>query len=120
MKHVYVAHPFRGKTGGPDEVKRNVESATLICRKISQANPDILIFSPIHAFSFMTVSDPQERVLNQCVEMVKTVDEVWVYGDRRNSEGCMMEISAAKEAGVPVLFREAEDVQSVQVEKGRG
>lgn len=104
MRKIYITHPFRGKTGSPEEVKRNIESVTRICRQISQENMDALIMSPVHAFSFMTAEDPQDWVLKQCVEMLKSCDEVWVFGDWRNSEGCLMEISAAKEAGIPVVF----------------
>ena len=52
MKSIYVAHPLRG------DVQRNKNAVTDICQNIKAIYPDMLILSPIHAFSFEDVNGP--------------------------------------------------------------
>ncbi len=61
--------------------------------------------SPVHAFGFLKDEVPEERelALKLCRELVKGCDQVWLFGDWEKSEGCMIEIQAAEETGVPVV-----------------
>jgi hypothetical protein len=54
-------------------------------------------------FSFIPCFD-EKRALSMCMEMIHLVDEVWVFGDYKRSEGCRMEINAATEWGIPVHY----------------
>lgn len=88
MKKVYIAHPLRGA-----EREKNVEEVTRICQKITELFPDVLPISPIHSFSFLDDcgAEGEKKALELCLEMVKTCDELWLFGDWRNSEGCVAE-----------------------------
>jgi hypothetical protein len=95
-KKIYVSHPYRGKTGTIQEVKKNVNEITEICRELLLNRNDIIIISPVHMYSFMTYSDDQELVLEKCSELLLMCDEIWLYGEWKNSEGCVYEEQLAK------------------------
>ena len=99
MKKVYIIHPFQGK-------EENLEKIGQICRAI--ANMGFLPVSPVHVFSFLDDSIPEERkqALKLCQELVKVCDQAWLFGDWEKSEGCKIEIQAAEETGVPVVDME--------------
>lgn len=104
MIAVYVAHPLRGRDADPAEIEANIAKVTEICERIREVNPDLLILSPIHAFGFVDPLGPQEWVLEQCRGLLACADELWVFGDWQNSEGCRMEVEHAKVLGIPVLY----------------
>ncbi len=106
MKKIYVAHPLRGDTRNIGEIARNINRITHICTSISKNHPDILILSPIHAFSFISSLGPQDWVLSQCRTLLELADELWVFGDWQKSEGCRMEVEHARKLGITVLFKE--------------
>ena len=97
MKSIYVAHPLRG------DVQRNKNAVTDICQNIKAIYPDMLILSPIHAFSFEDVNGPQDWVLGQCLRLIEKADELWLFGDWRNSSGCVMESVYARRIGKRVV-----------------
>ena len=110
MKKVYIAHPLRGaEQTEMDVIAGNIAHVDDVCRKIAEERPDVLILSPIHAFCFVSPLGPQDWVLDQCRHLLNVADEVWVYGDHRNSEGCRMEIEHAQSLGIPV-FDKSEDL----------
>lgn len=105
MKKIYVAHPLRGD--GPADIatiSKNISAVDEICRGIRIAYPDVLILSPIHAFSFETALTDQTWALAQCAELLTMVDELWVYGDWERSEGCTMEVARACEMGLTIVY----------------
>ena len=106
MKKIYVAHPLRGDTRNIGEIARNINRITHICTSISKSHPDILILSPIHAFSFISSLGPQDWVLSQCRALLKLADELWVFGNWQESEDCQMEVEHARRLGLKVVFKE--------------
>lgn len=96
-KIIYVAHPLRGN------VEENVKKATLICKELAQYGA-VIPFSPLHAFNFMDVSGDQDLVMRYCLTLLSKVDELWVYGNWKESIGCRMEIAFAEGQGIPILF----------------
>ena len=106
MKRIYIAHPLRGGGRDPNEIEANVARVTEIMRSLAAEAPDMLLFSPIHAFGYLDPLWPQDWVLRQCLEMVSLCDELWVYGPWHKSEGCRMEVERARAQGKPVLFKE--------------
>lgn len=106
MKKIYIAHPLRG--GGRDiaKIHKNEESIRDIMFRLAAEEPDMLLFSPIHAFGYLDPLGPEEWVLKQCLEMVEVCDELWVYGDWQNSVGCRMEIERAHAMDKPIFFKE--------------
>ncbi len=88
MKKVYIAHPLRGENRD-----KNVAEVTKICKKITELFPDVLPVSPIHAFSFLDNcgEDGEKKALELCLEMVKSCDELWLFGEWKQSLGCTEE-----------------------------
>ena len=101
---IYVAHPLQGRTGSPEEVKRNTASVTSICQQLVQTFPEHLFLSPIHAFSFLDPHGEQSTPLALCKRMLRFCDALWVFGDFLGSDGCMQEIRWAVKAGIPVYI----------------
>lgn len=101
LKKVYISHPF----GNSPE--RNMEEVNDICRRISFLMPDVVPVSPLNMFSFLNDSNSNERkkALEYCLEILKVCDEVWVFGDWEESEGCRLEVEAAREIGKVICCR---------------
>ena len=97
LKSVYIAHPLRGNIQG------NIEKVTSICKSII-ANGEVVPFSPIHAFGFMSVDGDQSQVMGYCLELLSKVDELWVFGDWSESEGCYTEVAFAFHNKIPIQF----------------
>lgn len=95
MKKIYVAHPFAGK-------RQNMQAITHICRNL--VNLGVLPISPCHAFSFMNdkVTEDRKRALEFCEEMVELADEIWMFGEWKNSEGCILERNVALMEMIPI------------------
>ena len=104
MKRVYVAHPLRGGRADMDVVMANIARVSEIMRKLAAEEPDMLFFSPVHAFSFMDPLGPEEWVMKQCLEMLALCDELWVYGPWHESKGCKMEIKRAMLLKKPIVY----------------
>ena len=100
MKNVYIAHPLRGN------LEANKQRVTKICQDLLTEGR-VTPISPIHAFSFITNpnQDPV-RDISLCFNLLKTVDELWVYGQWWRSEGCRAEISFANCRSIPIIFKE--------------
>ncbi len=101
---IYVAHPLRGRTGSPEEIKSNTAAITAIMQQLVRAFPEHLFLSPIHAFSFLSPHGDQETPLALCKRMLKACDEVWFFGDFLESGGCMMELRWALQKRIPVYI----------------
>ena len=95
-KTVYVAHPLRG------DVEGNMRRATDICRALSHRE-DLVIMSPLHAFSFCSPTGEQYTPFRLCQEWLGRCDMLWLFGDWRRSEGCKMEWMAARERSIPTF-----------------
>lgn len=103
MKSAYICHPLRGRTGSPEEIKSNLERIDEIAKNLAAIYPDVLLLSPLHAFSFYDPRGPQEQVLGQCVAMLERADELWVFGEWWESRGCLMEIRHAYSLGKTIV-----------------
>lgn len=106
IRRVYVCHPLRnGRDNDQPLVMSNREKISEICNSISQQFEDILILSPIHNFIFMPTTGDQAKVFSRCRELLTVADELWLFGDHENSEGCQIEIRLAKELKIPVFYK---------------
>lgn len=105
MRSAYICHPLRGKAGSPEEIKSNLERIDEICKNLSAIYPDVLLLSPLHAFAFYDPRGDQTQVLGQCVAMLERADELWVFGDWKESQGCRMEVEYARRLGKGVEFK---------------
>ena len=88
MKKIYVAHPFQGK-------RPNYQAITHICQRLVKFG--VMPISPVHAFSFLNdkVPEDREKALVFCEELIDTADEIWFFGDWKNSVGCTRECTVA-------------------------
>ena len=105
MDILYLSHPLRG--AGPLDISRAYDNKTKmddICVRMRETRPDALLLSPIHAFGFASIFEPQEWVLDQCLKLLEFATELWVFGDWRNSEGCRMEIEFAEQRGMRIVY----------------
>ena len=91
---VYVAHPLRGN----EEENRQLISEVL--RKLDKDFPEWLFLSPIHSFGWH--GGDHERALTLCLRQLAQADELWLFGDWWNSEGCVTERNEAMRLGIPV------------------
>lgn len=87
---IYISHPF----GGDENNKAEVE--TIIKNLIKQYSQHVFI-SPIHCFGFMYTAVDYKTGLEWCLGLLDACDEMWVYGDYRNSNGCTAEIKRCVE-----------------------
>ena len=109
MKKVYIAHPLRGGTRDIGSIYKNYLKADALMLTLGREHEseEILFLSPIHAFSFTSpLVGPQEWVLGQCRGLLELADEVWVFGDWQESEGCRMEVEHARELGITIVFED--------------
>lgn len=100
MKRVYIAHPLRG------DVEENKRKVMDICKKIEKES-QVLPFSPIHAFSFVSAAGCQRKVMSWCTEELSHCDELLVFGsdeEIKKSTGVQAEIAFARAAGIPISY----------------
>ena len=91
---VYVSHP----SGGLPE---NTEKVGNIIKRLHKLYPDILFVSPIHCFGYMYDDVDYKTGLEYCLWLLDKCDEVWVFGDWKNSTGCTCEIAYCQNNGIP-------------------
>ena len=99
MKRIFVSHPYKANP------KTNKEKVDKICKEIIEQG--YLPISPLHLFGFIEQEGMEIRrnILNFCMDLIVSCDEVWIYGD---SEGCRMEKEFAEEIGKPIKVKGAE------------
>lgn len=96
MRVVYLAHPFRS------DPKGNRERTAAILKGLAARRPDAVFVSPVLAFSYPEEPRDRKPAPSCCSEMLERCDELWLAGEWRLSEGCLMEKERAKRHGVPV------------------
>lgn len=98
MKFVYVCSPLRG------DIETNVRRAHGYCRFVIQQGA--LPLAPHAVFTaFLDDTIPQERQLGMAfgLELMKRVDELWVFG-KRITEGMGAEIKRATERNITIRY----------------
>lgn len=112
MKLIYVAHPLR------NDVQVNMKRIEDIMQQLTaydnQVRDGINYFSPLHAYSFIDPSGPQEWVMDRCLDMVERCDELWLYGCWHKSVGCRHEFIHAMRLGKTIKFRDADAQESIE------
>ena len=104
----YLAHPYaplnRRAEIFVEAIKaENVEEAGDIAYKIMSKYPNLMVLSPLHAYSFLEGKDLEEtdilrydfRLLNNCPLLI-------LSGYWRQSRGCMAEYGYAKAKGIRI------------------
>lgn len=96
MRRVYISHPFMNKTENREKVEK-------IILDIVREYDDIVPVSPIHAFGFLYDKVDYDTGIKYCLELLKTCDEMWMFGDWYISVGCIIEKNFASEHGIPIF-----------------
>jgi len=100
MKKIYFSHPLR------DNVMENTEKIAEIMRRAVAEDQNIVPLSPIHNFSFLNQEKYDViRSMQMYFELLSLADEMHVYGDWRNCEGCRAEIDFAWCRHIPIQFK---------------
>lgn len=113
MKLIYIAHPLRNDVQG--NLARIEDIMTFLSESDEQPHePDCNFFSPLHAYSYIEPSGPQQWVMDRCLDMVTRCDELWLYGSWDKSRGCRHEFIHAMRLGKTIKFKDAESRESIE------
>ena len=85
MKRVFVSHPFRSDPEG------NMKKIRLIEKRLAALG--IAYFSPLSNYQTLDDVDAKQRdfALKCCAEWIPQNDELWLFDEWENSEGCQDE-----------------------------
>ena len=100
-KMVYICHEYGNDYENADRV------ADLV-RALSVVYPDTCFVSPIHTFGFMYADLSYAHGMKLCLALLDMCDEMWVFGERSNSKGCLAEKEYCKRYDIPVREREGD------------
>lgn len=103
-KVIYLSHPYRGKTDTEEEKRHNVKCVDIIMQYLTVNENDLIVISPVHSFLCLEGIVSGEFIMNKCFSLLAICDEIWVYGDWENSDGCKQEINFANESDIPIRF----------------
>ena len=101
MKLVYIAHPLRND---PDFNKARL-SEILNNNFVSYQEMHVIPVSPIHLFTYL---DPKVDIMAECLELLYRCDELWVFGDWKNSAGTCVGIWFAEANGIKIRYIEGD------------
>ena len=96
MKIVYICHEFGGK-------KKNVKRVANIIKGLIKKYPDICFVSPIHAFGFYYHDTDYLKGIEYCLTLLKVCNEMWTFGEKSNSRGCLIEKEYCKEHNIKIV-----------------
>lgn len=106
---VYLSHPYRGKSNTDTEKMYNIRMVDKILHKIVQKYPEATIISPVHTFLCLEGLCDGDFILEKCYDLLALCNEIWVFGDYGNSQGCQGEIDFAKKHNIVVRTFDTED-----------
>ena len=99
-KLVYISHPSSGKLENTLDVEN-------IIRKLlnnDEVYNKYCFVSPIHTYGFMYNDTEYNRGLSYCTDLLMHCDEMWVFGDWKNSKGCTEEVKLATKLNIPIIY----------------
>lgn len=94
--YVYISHKYGGN---PDNVKHVEKLIINMVNKYEHIQP----ISPIHATGFLYDVVSYDRGIEWCLNLLKDVDCMVVFGDDSISKGCMMEKDFCQKHNIPVI-----------------
>ena len=96
----YISHPFQDKLSNMKEIEDIIE-------ELQKKYPQRIFISPVHCFCFLYKKLSYGDGIKWCLELLKRCDEMWVYGDYKNSRGCNTEIKFCKDNNIPYEIKES-------------
>jgi len=109
---IFLSHPFA------DDPKINKLRVDFIAKEIREANPEALILSPLHSFSYFDTDDMRQAIMYECYQMIERADTcVFIQYDGFLSSGQSDEIIYAEEIGKDI---EVEEINQLMLDKKLG
>lgn len=97
-KVVYICHEFGGK-------RENADIIAAIVKDLSRQHPEICFISPVHSFGFMYDTVSYEKGMEYCLTLLDMSDEMWTFGSKSMSRGCMIEKRYCERYKIPIIER---------------
>lgn len=107
---IYISHPFSGENN-------NLERIGLLIKLLQNKYPNYLFISPVHMFGHLYHSTTYEDGIRMCLWALEKCDEMWVFGDWENSNGCKIEMSYCNEYLIPYKVINIEDEFGIYLDK---
>lgn len=95
-KLVYICHEFGGKQENADKV------AELI-KKLIKVYSNICFLSPHHATGFFYHDVKYDKGIEYCLTLLDMCDEMWVFGSKSMSKGCLIEKEYCRKYKIPIV-----------------
>ena len=109
---IFLSHPF-----GDDPIA-NKQRVDYLAKEIRSNNPNALILSPLHSFSYFDTDDMRDAIMYECYQMIDRADVcVFVQYDGVLSDGQSDEKIYAEEIGKDI---EVEEVDQLMLDKRLG
>ena len=101
---IYISHPYGGKKENEEKVKHIIQTLEKEC-------PNYLFISPIHSFSWHYHETDYQKGIEECLWLLEKCDEMWVFGDWKNSQGCNIEVEYCEKYLIPhTIYGNVEEV----------
>lgn len=97
-KVVYICHEFGGK-------KENAEKVARLIELFVDVYPNICFMSPIHTFGYLYDSVDYDTGMEYCLTLLDMCDEMWTFGSKSMSRGCMVEKRYCERYNIPIIER---------------
>lgn len=110
---IYISHP----SSGLDENRLDIERIVKSLYSSDEIFNRYTFVSPVHCYGFMYADTEYNRGLQYCTDLLRLCDEVWIFGDYKNSRGCMAELQLAKELKIRIRIFDS-DTLGMGVIKG--
>ena len=109
---IFLSHPFA------DDPIANKQRVEFIAKEIKDANPEAIILSPLHSFSYFDDDSMRDAIMNECYYMIDRADVcVFVQYDGFMSKGQSDEILYAEMLGKDI---EVEEVNQRMLDRKLG
>lgn len=109
---IFLSHPF---ADGPVANKKRVD---FLAKEIRSNNPNAIILSPLHSFSYFDTDDMRDAIMHECYMMIERADTcVFIQYDGFLSSGQSDEIKYATELDKDI---EVEEIDQLMLDKKLG
>ena len=95
QKVIYICHEYGNDYKNADKVADLILSFSVVY-------PDLVFVSPIHTFGFMYMDVPYDHGMKMCLTLLDLCDEMWIFGDKSKSRGCMIEREYCKRYNIQI------------------
>jgi len=109
---IFLSHPFA------DDPAANKQRVDFIAKEIIASNPNTIILSPLHSFSYFDTDDMRDAIMYECYQMIERADTcVFIQYDGFLSSGQSDEILYAEMSDKDI---EVEEIDQLLLDKKLG